>query len=137
MSKTSLKMVSAILIIAIALVVTPASVGWCSEKISRPLEYSGYTFVEWNDSVRASEYVTMTDGTKIAVDYYLPSEYIESGTPPTSFPVVLIYTPYSRGYIDPKTGIVTDAATAGNRFNLSNLSNNLEVHSGTRSSCQQ
>jgi len=107
MSNTLVKMVSAVLLITIGLVVAPASVGWCAEKISRPMEYSGYSSHEWKGSVRSSEYVTMTDGTKLAVDIYLPSEYTGSDTAPAKFPVVLTYTPYSRGQMDPETGKVT------------------------------
>jgi predicted acyl esterase len=60
----------------------------------------------WEGYERGSDYATMSDGVKIAVDYYLPSKFLGEGTPVETFPVVLQYTPYSRGAIDIKTGKV-------------------------------
>lgn len=65
------------------------------EKISRPFEYKGYSKKEYKSYVRKSEYVTMSDGVKLAVDIYLPSK----GPERKSFPTVVEYTPYSRAFI--------------------------------------
>lgn len=53
-----------------------------------------------------SEYVTMSDGVKLAVDVFLPSGYVKTGKPPTAFPVVFNWTPYNRSMIDPETGVI-------------------------------
>jgi predicted acyl esterase len=55
-----------------------------------------------------SEYVTMSDGVKIAVDIFIPKE----GPDQTEFPVVLAYTPYQRSHIDRETGKVSDLASS-------------------------
>lgn len=60
------------------------------EKISRPFEYTGYSSPQWEGSKRISEYVIMEDGTKIAVDAFIPGEYTGKGTPPEKFPVVFL-----------------------------------------------
>jgi len=66
-------------------------------KISRPFQYEGYSYSEYKGYVKKSEYVEMKDGTKLAVDIFLPSD----GPERKSFPVVFQYTPYSRAYIFP------------------------------------
>jgi len=79
------------------------------EKISRPFEYSGYTEPQWEGSERISEYVTMGDGTKIAVDVFLPQTYMGKGEAPDKFPVVFQYTPYHRTTMDMESGKVVTA----------------------------
>lgn len=70
------------------------------EKLSRPFEYSGYSSPEYKSYVRSSRYVSMFDGTKLAVGVYLSSEGPTDGP----FPVLLNYHPYKRATIDPKSG---------------------------------
>ncbi len=65
-----------------------------------PAEYKTYT--------RSAEYVAMPDGTKLAVDIYLPAD----GPQRKAFPVVFQYTPYQRSTIDPKTGKISEAGAA-------------------------
>ena len=61
-------------------------------KISKPGVYEGYSDVRYNGWERFSEYVTMRDGVKIAVDYYRPtSDGLVEEKP---LPVVWIFTPY-------------------------------------------
>jgi putative CocE/NonD family hydrolase len=67
------------------------------QKVSRPLEYQGYTFPEYKSYLKSSEYIEMSDGVKIAVDIFIPSE----GPPRDKFPVVFMYTPYSRSFVLP------------------------------------
>jgi putative CocE/NonD family hydrolase len=69
-----------------------------SGKVSRPLEYHGYTFPEYSGYLKRSEYVVMSDGVKLAVDIFLPSE----GPPRDKFPLVFKYTPYSRAFVFPE-----------------------------------
>ncbi len=67
-------------------------------KVSRPFEYSGYTSPEYRGFTKSSAFVPMRDGTKLAVDIFLPSD----GPPREAFPVILQYTPYQRAMIDLK-----------------------------------
>lgn len=69
-----------------------------SEKVSQPFHYSGYTTAIYKDYEKKSEYVEMTDGTRLAVDIYLPAD----GPAQESYPVIFQYTPYGRAFIMPE-----------------------------------
>ena len=71
-------------------------------KVNRPFEYAGHSAPEYKSYIRSSQYVSMFDGTKLAVDLYLPSE----GPIDRRFPVLLNYHPYMRATIDRKTGAI-------------------------------
>ena len=77
--------------------------GWVS-KVSKPFAYSGFSAPEFSGFTKSSEYVKMSDGTKIAIDIFIPAE----GPPRESFPTVLWYTPYQRAQINPETGEIRD-----------------------------
>lgn len=62
------------------------------EKISAPGMYKGYSEAIYDDWKRFSEYVTMRDGVKLAVDYYRPMRAGKTEEKP--LPVVWLYTPY-------------------------------------------
>ena len=68
-------------------------------KVSSPFEYKGYSQAKYLSYEKRSQYVEMDDGTKIAVDIYIPANCI--GKAETSFPVVFQYTPYGRAYAVP------------------------------------
>lgn len=53
-----------------------------------------WAFTESYDYEKRSEYVEMSDGTKIAVDIYMPEDYDGEACP-----VIFQYTPYGRAYI--------------------------------------
>ena len=72
-------------------------------KVSRPFEYTGYSSPDYKNYLKSSYYVSMFDGTKLAVDVYLPSDGPTKGP----FPVLLNYHPYRRSMIDPTTGEIT------------------------------
>ena len=76
-------------------------------KVSKPFQYSGYTKPEYKSLKKWSQYVEMSDGTKIAIDVFVPTE----GPERDGFPVILHYTPYQRAQIDIKTGEVFDGST--------------------------
>jgi len=80
-----------------------------AERVSRPGQYTGYSVPEYGGCRIFSEYVAMPDGVQLAVDVCLPTE----GPARESFPVILCYTPYRRGYVNPKTGTVSDISTRG------------------------
>ncbi len=70
-----------------------------TEKVSEPFNYSGYSKAEYDSYTKSSQYVEMSDGTKIAVDIYLPSDGPED---PDGYPVVFQYTPYGRAFTIPE-----------------------------------
>ena len=65
------------------------------DKVSAPGEYSGYTWPEYESWTTTSEYVTMRDGVRIAVDVHMPAE----GPDREEFPTVLLMTPYHRASV--------------------------------------
>jgi uncharacterized protein len=75
---------------------------FCSDKVSSPLQYSGYSFPEYTNYTRSSEYVSMSDGTALAVEIYLPGDGPSGGR----FPVIFAYHPYHSAHIDPVTGAI-------------------------------
>jgi len=85
-------------------------VGACGEskgnRVSAPFQYSGYSSPEWGGHQRTSEFITLSDGTKIAVDVLVPTGYTGAGRPVERFPVIFQYTPYGRSAINLKTGEV-------------------------------
>ena len=64
-------------------------------KISSPGQYSGYTEALYDGWTRSSEYVAVTDGTKLAMDIFRPTRNGEVITTP--LPGIFIFTPYGRG----------------------------------------
>lgn len=63
-------------------------------KVSEPGSYTGWSTAEYDGYARYSVYVPVTDGTKLAVDYYIPTkDGVEERAP---LPVVFTYTPYGR-----------------------------------------
>lgn len=100
-----------------------------SEKISEPFQYSGYSTAEYDSYTKKSEYVEMSDGTKIAVDIYLPA-----GGPELSegYPVVFQYTPYGRAFTIPEKQSLLDkikmkigVGTADNTIDRANSYNSV------------
>jgi len=67
------------------------------ERISKPFEYSGYSRPEYKGFKKSSEYVVMRDGTKLAVDIFLPAD----GPDKKSFPVIFQFLPYTRAFAYP------------------------------------
>ena len=97
-------LVSALISLCFALGAMPAI---ADDLLSEPGAYSGYSEILYDDfgiddeSVKnyllKSEYVTMRDGTKLAVDYFLPTRdgaFVEG----ENYPVVWQYTAYNRRY---------------------------------------
>lgn len=81
-----------------------------------PLVYSGFAFPKYSGVRTYSAYVPMSDGEKLAVDIYLPTD----GPERSAFPVILDYTPYRRSKIDPGSGEIFDKTDSrGARFFLS------------------
>ena len=76
-----------------------------SEKKSSPFEYLGYSEAIYKSYEKTSRYVEMSDGTKLAVDIYLPADCKEEAA--DSFPTVFQYTPYGRAYAVPEANLIT------------------------------
>jgi putative CocE/NonD family hydrolase len=76
------------------------------EKISNPLEYSGYTFPEYSGYTYWSQYVPVSDGTQLAIAVYLPSDGPSAGP----FPVIFWLLPGHRVNINPATGALQQRA---------------------------
>ena len=68
------------------------------QKVSAPGQYSGYTSPEYKSFAVTSQYVTMRDGVRIAVDIYMPTE----GPARDKFPTVLVMIPYHRASVTDK-----------------------------------
>jgi len=81
-------------------------------KVSRPFEYAGYSFPQYKSYTRSSHFVSMFDGTKLAVDVYLPVEGQSHGP----FPVLFNYHPYRRATINPKTGEISGTLPSMEKF---------------------
>lgn len=69
-----------------------------SWKVSEPGNYAGYSQAEYDGYNRYSVYVPVTDGTKLAVDYYIPTK--DGVEAKEALPVVFTYTPYGRRRAD-------------------------------------
>lgn len=66
-------------------------------KKSSLFEYQGYQEASYEDHQLSSQFVQMSDGVRLAVDMYTPTQ----GPPQTQFPVILVYTPYNRSFLIP------------------------------------
>src|SRR5688572_10712595 len=73
-------------------------------KESRPGVYLGYSEARFSEWQKTSQYVSMSDGVKLAVDIYRPA--VKGRAVDEKFPVVWIHTPYRRAYTDPKGNLV-------------------------------
>ena len=65
--------------------------------VSRPGEYSGYSEAAYDGYERSSQYITMRDGVRLAVDLYRPMRAGELHDDPV--PVVWTHHRYNRAYL--------------------------------------
>jgi putative CocE/NonD family hydrolase len=72
------------------------------QKFSAPGQYSGYTSPEYKSWTTTSQYVTMRDGVRIAVDAHMPAD----GPARDKFPTILIATAYHRASVTDKGEIL-------------------------------
>jgi len=74
-------------------------------RVSRFGVYRGYSTARYDGWVRSSQYVTVRDGTKLAVDIFRPTRAGKvEGTP---LPVIWTHTPYYRATILPGGRLAT------------------------------
>jgi len=69
------------------------------ELVSRPGEYSGYSPALYDGDQLFSQYVTVRDGTKLAVDIWRPT--LNGALVEDPLPVLWMHTPYNRRYYPP------------------------------------
>ncbi len=82
--------------ICIGLRAAAVAVAVAAENVSRPGEYSGYSEALYNGDVRHSQYITMRDGTELAVDVYRPT--LDGVVVEAPLSVVWMHSPYNRRY---------------------------------------
>lgn len=68
------------------------------KRVSEPFKYSGYGVPEFKGISKETTFVVMSDGTKLAVDVFLPKD----GPKTDKFPAIFIFTPYGRSYLYPQ-----------------------------------
>jgi predicted acyl esterase len=83
---------SLIAIFALATIAT-ASVA-AEPKVSSPGKYSGFTSARYDGHELTSRYVTARDGTRLAIDVFLPTQGGKAAD--VKLPVVWMHTPYNR-----------------------------------------
>jgi len=94
MKRTLLALTTIILTLAFTWGCAPRKGEKEAKKVSRPFEYKGYSRPEYKSYTKFSEYITLSDGTRIAADIYLP----DKGPEKKSFPVAFQFLPYTRGF---------------------------------------
>jgi uncharacterized protein len=80
-------------------------------KVSKFGVYHGYSKASYNSWIRESRYLTMPDGTKLAIDVIIPAKNCIKAK--KRFPVILTQTPYQRVYAGPKGTVVTEVEDQG------------------------
>nr|MBO2488672.1 peptidase S15 [Gammaproteobacteria bacterium] len=73
-------------------------------KRSQPGVYEGYSQERFDEWVKSSQYVTMRDGVRLAVDIYRPAR--DGRAVDEKFPVVWVHTPYRRAFRDANGEVV-------------------------------
>lgn len=109
-------------VLALMLVFSSCSSEQSTEKVSEPFNYSGYSEAEYSGYTKTSQYVEMSDGTKIAVDIYLPAD----GPEQTAFPTIFQYTPYGRAYAIPDSVDISLVTKLGLRYYCGTWDNYLD-----------
>jgi putative CocE/NonD family hydrolase len=67
-----------------------------AEKVSEFGKYQGYSEAIFNGSKRSSDYLTLSDGTRLAYDLFLPTK--DGVVTDQPLPVLFKYTPYGRAW---------------------------------------
>lgn len=96
-----------ILIFAVCFIVSGTALGQEQERISSFGKYQGYSQEKYDSWVRFSQYLTMRDGTKIAIDIIRPA--VDGKPVEEPLPVIWTHTRYRRASRDDE-GIVHSAA---------------------------
>ena len=81
-------------LIAMLVFATFAATAAAEPKVSRPGEYRGYSSARFDGHQLTSQYVAVRDGTRLAIDVFLPTQGGALAT--GKLPVVWMHTPYNR-----------------------------------------
>lgn len=93
-SKVAIVLLVAVVVAVMAFFLYKRHVG--REKISRFGKYQGYSEAVYDGNERRSEYLKLSNGTRLAYDLYLPTK---KGVPASKrLPVLFKYTPYTRAF---------------------------------------
>jgi uncharacterized protein len=87
-----------------------------AEHASRVGEYSGYSEAIYTETVRTSEYITVRDGTRIAVDIIRPS--VDGVPVEEPLPIILTYERYHRAIFAEDGQILSQVDGQGEAFLL-------------------
>jgi putative CocE/NonD family hydrolase len=85
-------------------------------RISSPGEYAGYSDAIYADEYEiTSQYVRVSDGTRLAMDIYRPKDKTTGEVIDTPLPVLWMHTPYNRRYSNNNGALTVDSypGTAG------------------------
>jgi len=97
MKRTFVILLVALAIIAMIIVLfVPVHRQTPNEKVSRFGEYQGYAEMTYDDVQRASAYLTLPDGTRLAYDLFLPVK--DDAVADEPLPTLFKYTPYGRAW---------------------------------------
>ncbi len=113
MKRCALLTISALCVFAVSCGSTDSST---ADRVSRPGEYAGYGDAIYADEFEiTSQYVQVSDGTKLAMDLYRPKDKTTGQVVDTPLPVIWMHTPYNRRYSDGKETLVVEnyPGTAG------------------------
>jgi putative CocE/NonD family hydrolase len=102
--------IAAILLLSVFIIINQRKAG--KEMISTFNKYQGYSEPVYNGSIRRSDYLTLSDGTRLAYDLVIPTQ---KGIPAEKpLPVLFKYTPYGRAWtVFDKNGKSTLSGFAG------------------------
>jgi predicted acyl esterase len=81
-----------------------------ADRVSRPGEYAGYGDAIYADEYEiTSQYVQVSDGTKLAMDLYRPRNKTTGKVIDTPLPVLWMHTPYNRRYSNANGALTVDS----------------------------
>jgi len=74
---------------------------FAADRVSKPGEYAGYNDAIYDDKYEiTSQYVQVSDGTKLAMDLYRPRDKATGKVIDTKLPILWMHTPYNRRYYE-------------------------------------
>ncbi len=93
-AKIAIPVIAAILLLIV--LVTISRKNAAKPKISEFGKYQGYSEPIYDGSKRTSDYLTLSDGTRLAYDLIIPTKKGDPADKP--LPVLFKYTPYGRAW---------------------------------------
>ncbi|NLD36703.1 MAG: hypothetical protein GX654_07540 [Desulfatiglans sp.] len=77
-------------------------------RISRHGEYAGFSEAIYDDKYElTSQYIEVSDGTKLAMDIYRPKDKVTGKVIETPLPVIWMHTPYNRRHVSNQCQVYT------------------------------